>query len=95
MAIPDWALIAAAFVVTLLLCASARFLFDRSRGIAVAACVVAGLATTPIVVFAGFRLAGSIVGTLPSKLWFLGAWLLGVGVSLAFARAYWKRGRSR
>lgn len=95
MAIPDWALIVAAFVATLVLCASARFLVDRSRGAAVAACVAVGLATTPLVVFAGFRIAGSIVGTLHSKIWYLGAWLVGVGVSLAFARAYWRRGRAR
>lgn len=91
MAIPDWALIGTALAMTLLLCTFARFLVGRSSRAAAAVCVVAGLAVTPVVVFGGFRIAGSIVGTHNSKIWFLLAWLLCLSVSLAFARAYWKR----
>ncbi|MFO1303881.1 MAG: hypothetical protein U1F54_09125 [Burkholderiales bacterium] len=93
MAISDWTLMAAGFVVTVLICTAARVLADRSRRTAVAVCVVGGLAATPVVVFAGFRIAGSIVGTHNSRLWFLFVWLICVGVAVAFARAYWRRGR--
>lgn len=95
MAISDWALIGAALALTLLLCGFARFLLDLSRWAAVSVCVVAGLGVTPIVVFAGFRIAGSIVGSHNSQIKFLFAWLLCVGVSLVFAGVYWKRARPR
>jgi len=94
MAIPDWALIAISLVATLSLCFVAGFLVRRSAWPAVTACVVSGFVTTPAVVFLWFKTAGSIVGSHNSRIWFLGAWVLCIGMSLAFARAYRKRARS-
>lgn len=87
MAIPDWVLMGVALAATLMLCVVARTLAGRSRRAAVVLCIVAGLGITPAVVFAGFRMAGSIVGTHNSRIGFLAVWLLGIGMALAFARA--------
>jgi len=92
MAIPDWALIVLSFAATLGLCALSALLVGRSQWIASAACVAAGVLTTPVVVFAWFKLAGSIVGSHNSRIWFLVTWLLCIAVSILFAARH--RGRA-
>lgn len=95
MAISDGTLIGISLAATLVLCVFAGFFVGRSSWPAVTLCVVAGLGVTPIVIFAGFQIAGSIGGTHNSPIWFFFGWLLCVGLSLVFASVYRKRVRQR
>jgi hypothetical protein len=93
-AISNWILIGIALAATLVICGCARVLGGGSRRIFVITCLVAGLSVTPLVIFAGFRFAGGIVGVHSSPIWYLVAWIVAVAISLIFVIAHARSGRS-
>jgi predicted permease len=88
MAVSELSLLALGLALTLAGCLAAGALRGWGRWPAIVACLVSGVATMPAVVFGGFRLAGSTVGSQHTRLAFFVSWLAGVAISVWLARVY-------
>ncbi|MFO1315056.1 MAG: hypothetical protein U1F58_05590 [Burkholderiales bacterium] len=88
MAISEWSLLALGFALTVAGCFAAGALRGWGRWPAIVVCLVSGIGVTPAVVFGGFRLAGSSVGSQHTRVAFFVSWLAGLALSVWLARLY-------
>lgn len=88
MAISEWPLLALALALTIAGCLAAGALRGWGRFPAIVACLASGAIVTPAVVFGGFLLAGSTVGSPSTRVAFVASWLVGLALSVWLARIY-------
>lgn len=88
MAVSEWSLLALGFALTVAGCIAAGALRGWGRWPAIVLCLASGALVTPAVVFGGFRLAGSTVGSGHTRIAFFASWLAGIALSVWLARLY-------
>lgn len=88
MAVSEWSLLALGLALTVAGCLVAGALRGWGRWPAIAVCLASGVGMMPAVVFGGFRLAGSTVGSQHTRVAFFASWLVGLAISVWLARTY-------